>query len=484
MPLGLDKGTLMALDTEIVNSATGLEVSSGHAKVQLASAATPAMVGAVRIFSENDSGDATGTAYLASPETDQDARLRVSQDVCLESDNFYAAAQNTGKYRAGNATLTHSSTATGQVLNAGSSTAVGGAEFRSYAHFPFYGSGFTYVELIVALSNQPVTNSIFEAGAFIGNGSGSAAPSDGVFARHTSSGWLGVASFNGTETIVPFPASAYANNQSLKLQIVGNNRHCDFWIDGVYMGFVESSSTSTATLFSSAALPWCAQYRQPGVAGGVMQARLCNIVVAVGGILPTVDFDDVGNLMHGSYQGTTGNTMGTIVNYANSANPTAAVPTNTTAALGTGLGGQFWETDTLAANTDGIIDSFQVPAHSIAAPGRRYVLKAVTIDSYIQTALTGGGYNAQWTLAFGHTAASLATAEGATAKAPRRVVLGAQSVAAGAAALTQLSRVTQTFTRPVVVNPGEFVAVVKKKVGAAPSAGVVAHLIHFDYGLV
>jgi hypothetical protein len=35
---------------------------------------------------------------------------------------------------------------------------------------------------------------------------------------------------------------------------------------------------------------------------------------------------------------------------------------------------------------------------------------------------------------------------------------------------------------PIFVNPGEFVALVKKKVGTAASAGVVAHTVKFVYG--
>lgn len=79
--------------------------------------------------------------------------------------------------------------------------------------------------------------------------------------------------------------------------------------------------------------------------------------------------------MYGSYQGLSGGTMGSLASYANNANPTAAVPTNTTAALGTGLGGQFWETDTLAVNTDGIIDSYQVPAASANYSGKRLSIR-------------------------------------------------------------------------------------------------------------
>jgi hypothetical protein len=233
----------------------------------------------------------------------------------------------------------------------------------------------------------------------------------------------------------------------------------------------------------SAALPFSVRHAiVGGAAGAAIQAILSNYNIRAGGFLIANEMGDIGNRCYGSHQGLSGGTLGSLASYSNSANPTAAVPTNTTAALGTGLGGQFWETDTLAVTTDGIIDSYQVPAGTVNVAGRRLVISGVTIDSYIQTALTGGGYNAQWCLAFGHTAVSLATAEAAATKAPRRVSLGSNTVASGAAALTQLSRVSQTFQRGIYVNPGEFVAVVKKKVGTAPSAGVVAHMITFDYG--
>jgi hypothetical protein len=187
-----------------------------------------------------------------------------------------------------------------------------------------------------------------------------------------------------------------------------------------------------------------------------------------------------------AYQGLNGGTMGTLANYANSANPTAAVPTNTTAALGTGLGGQFWETDTLAATTDGIISSFQNPAGSINQPPRTLYITGVQIDSYTQVALTGGPYVAQWSLAFGHTAVSMATAESLTAatKAPRRIAIpGIQAIAAGLAINLRVGQgpIGMRFDgAPVPIYPGEFLATVKKKVGTAPSAGVIAHVIAFD----
>jgi hypothetical protein len=53
-------------------------------------------------------------------------------------------------------------------------------------------------------------------------------------------------------------------------------------------------------------------------------------------------------------------------------------------------------------------------------------------------------------------------------------------VASGAAALLAFATISKQFRSPIVDNPGEFIAIVKKKVGTAPSAGVIAHLISFD----
>jgi hypothetical protein len=476
----------MALDSNIVGalSGTGADVDADR-QVLVKANSDPAKAGAAVAHFENDDGTYTGSAYYKSPEVDEDYRLRVGTDAVLDAESFYYTAQNTGKHRYGNTTLTATWSTGGLTLNgAGVTTTTTGAEIRTYAFFPLFGSGNLYCEVVAAFTAQPTVNVIVEFGLGLTNNTGTAAPSDGAFFRLTSAGMVAVCSFGGSETTVAVPvAFTYANNQACKFQIAVTLREVEFWIDDSRVASVEVP-ISSGTPFSCLSMPWFAQQRHPGTASAVLQTKIFNYVVTLGGVTQTTDFDDIGNALYGSYQGLSGGTMGSLANFANSANPTAAVPTNTTAALGSGLGGQFWETDTLAVTTDGVICSYQVPAGTIAIPGRRLVLKGVKVESFIQTALTGGGYNAVWSLAFGHTAVSLATAEAATAKAPRRIPLGVQSVASGAAALVQLSTVYVDLTRPVVVNPGEFVAVVKKKVGTAPSAGVVAHYITFDYGWV
>ena len=133
-------------------------------------------------------------------------------------------------------------------------------------------------------------------------------------------------------------------------------------------------------------------------------------------------------------QGLAGGTMGSLAAYANNLAPGAgAAMTNTTAALGTGLGGQFTTTATLTASTDGIVCSYQNPAGSVNQRPRTLMITGVRVQSLITAALTGGPLYWLYSLAFGHTAVSMATAEStsfanATAKAPRRVPLGIETI--------------------------------------------------------
>ena len=447
--------------------------------------ANPGRVGGITIFSENDDGTHTGNKYLKAPETDVDYRLRASLDTVLDSESFLLCAQNTGKHRYGNTTQTITWSTGGVTLNgANVTTTTTGCELRTYAFFPLFGSGSLYVETLAAFTNQPPLNVIVEFGIGLTNNSGTAAPTDGAFFRLTSDGMQCVIAFTGSETTASVPVSwSFSNNEAVKYQLVVTLREVEFWINDSLVAEIPTP-VSSGTPFAAISLPWFAQQRHPGTASSALQTKIFNYVIVQGGLTQIVDYDDIGNAIYGSYQGLSGGTMGSLANFANSANPAAAVPTNTTAALGTGLGGQFWETDTLAVTTDGIICSYQVPVGSAAFAGRRLVVKSISIDSFVQTTLTGGGYNAVWSLAFGHTNVSLATTEAATAKAPRRVPLGTYTVAAAAAALTDLKTIEKVFTRPIILNPGEFIAVVKKKVGTAPSAGVIAHIIQIDYGWI
>jgi len=92
----------------------------------------------------------------------------------------------------------------------------------------------------------------------------------------------------------------------------------------------------------------------------------------------------------------------------------------------------------------------------------------------------------QFSLAFGHSAVSLATAEAATTKAPRRVALGMMTWPVGAAigAQPQTGALTVDFgDAPIYVNPGEFVQLVGKfLVGTATASQVINFVWQPVYG--
>jgi hypothetical protein len=461
-------------------------------------AANPGNLGGVRAFGENDQGLITGVVDLASIEIDADYRLRVSQDTILDEEVFSYTAQNTGKHNLATTTMTGTFTA-GQFTTNGSSitTTTTGVTLSTYATFNQIGTQTLSFDVETAFSAQPTTNTFIEFGIGL-PGTATTAPTDGVFFRLDSAGLKGVISFNGTETVIAFPLSngtgtwAYTNNK--RYQFIGylGGVDAEFWVnDGtgaVKLGRIPLPTAQGRLTLGNSGQFFYKHRITGGAAGGVMQTFLGAYNVRAGGSNVSTLASTLGNRLFGSYQGLSGGTMGSLANYANSANPTAAVPTNTTAALGTGLGGQFWETVTLAVNTDGIICSYQVPAGTVNAPGRRLVIRGIGLTSHVQTVLTGGPYIAQYSLAFGHTAVSLATAEAATTKAPRRVPLASltQAITAAQAVSTMVAQPGGAYQdfgdAPIYVNPGEFVALVTKHIGTVGASGTVAHVVTFVYG--
>lgn len=480
----------MAVQITTGSSSSGKANVNANHELEVHTPTTEENAGFVQISSENDSGDATGSRYCLSPETDADYRLRAATDSLWDSGTFNYAAADTGKHITRLTTFTVAYGSGFFTTNAGSVTTLNSAAMlATYRNFPVFGADNTYAEINACISNAMVSGTTIEIGFFSNSGTSPFAPNDGAFIRITNAGVVGVVSYAGVETTTgTFKASDGTTDLALSANAVShfvvsvNEREVAFWIDDILRGSIDIVTSATGQPFMQGSLPFAVRHAIGGSgAGGVLQFKVADYTVSKGGYAPVRSWETTlaGAGMMG-YQGQAGHTMGSTANYANSANPTAAVPTNTTAALGTGLGGQFWETDTLAVTTDGIICSYLNPAATVNITGRCLIIKGVKIASAIQTALTGGGYLASWSLAFGHNALSLATAEGATTKAPRRIPLGFQTVASGAAVLTLLQEITVRFDNPVVINPGEYIAVVKKKIGTAPSAGTVAHLITFD----
>lgn len=485
----------MALDSNVVGlTGTKAEVTATN-RLQVITgtdaAAAPADVGGVRLFGENDTGALTGAVQLVSPEVDSDYRIRVAPDLILDEENFNYTAQNTGKHSYATTTMTNTWTAGQLTTNATSiTTTTTGTVLQTYAFFPIVGTQTLSAETVIGFSAQPKTNSFVEWG-FMLPSTAAVAPTDGVFFRLNASGLQGIASFNGAETSTGvFPLSGgtgtwvYTTSKRYLFIIYCTATGAEFWVDdgtgANKLGQITLPSAQSRVCMSSA-LPYALKHRiTGGAAGGVIQATQGAYNVRQGGSNLSTVPGTQGSRVYGSYQGFSGGTMGSLASYVNSTNPTAAAPSNTalTANLPSGLGGQGAVTAAVAAATDGIWGSYQVPAGTANVQGRRLVLRGVRIDAVNNgAAVATTATTVQFCLAYGHTAVSLATAEAVAAKAPRRVAIGFMTWPVGAAigAQPQSGPVFADFgDAPIFVNPGEFVQLVGKfLVGTATASQVI-----------
>jgi hypothetical protein len=467
--------------------------SSNYLKVALENSASqnPTNVGCVRFFSESDAGDITGEPKILSPETDDDYRLRTQLETLLDTETFNYTAQNTGKHTYSTSTLTTTWSTAGVSTNGGAVTTTGtGTTFGTYAEFPILGVNTAYFEFEAGFTQQPTANVIIDFGAFRRGAATAYAPTDGAFFRMTSAGLQGVISNNGSETTTATFGFSYNNNEKHQFIITISHRNVDFWIDDQLHGTLVTP-LGQGQPFLSATLPLSVRHAHVGTAGSAIQFVLNNYAVSIGGLNTPKLFGEISNGTFGSYQGLSGGTMGSLSVYTNSTNPTAAVPSNTalTANLPAGLGGQAWETFTagLAQGVDGILMSYQVPAGTTAVQGKRLKITAVKLASFVQTTMTNSASMVNvFTLAFGHTAVSLATTEAATTKARRIVLLPelTQTLPSASAIGTLASQQDgfSTFDQPIYVNPGEFVqTTVKHVITGGITAGVLAHNIQYVY---
>jgi hypothetical protein len=458
--------------------------ANNRIKVNLDTGANPAQVGGVRFFSENDAA----SNLLVSPETDDDYRLRIAQESVYDWETFNYTAQNTGKHIYRNTTMANTWSTAGLTTNSGNiTTTTTGTLFQSYAFFPLIGASQLYGEFEGSVNANTTTNMVIDFGFFLAGATTPYAPTDGIYFRLTSAGWQGVINFNGVETTAALTFT-HTINRKYQFQIVAHEQEVRFWVDGTLYATIETPVGQGQPCMAGS-LPIALRHANTGTAGAAISFVLNDYAVTVGGPAMAERPSVIGQKALGSYQGLSGGTMGSLASYANSTNPTAAAPSNTalTANLPNGLGGQGAVTAALAAATDGIWGSYQVPAGTVSVQGRRLVLRGVRIDAVnLGAAVATTATTLQFSLAFGHNAVSLATAEAATTKAPRRVALGYMTWPVGAAigAQPQTGEIVVDFgDAPIYVNPGEFVQLVGKfLVGTATASQVINFVWQPVYG--
>ena len=419
-------------------------------------------------------------------------RLAAGLATKLFDYQFAATAQNTGLWQFRSTTMTATQSAQGLLLNAASTlTTTTGVMMTTWRYFNLTGNGVIQVEIGVSHNVAPLTNQTILLGLFP-NVSATALPTDGVYFKFTAAGLAGVINFNGTETDtgILLTTGQFTFPKVYNLRIDISNLSVDFWVNDSLLSSLSVVATNGIPA-NWASLPVTLQTYNPGtVSGTPAQTRVVSISVTQRDLNTAKSWEtqQAGAGLNAS-QASEGNTMGTTALYTNSLAPGAgAVMTNTAASLGSGLGGQFAALPTLAASTDGILCSYQNPAGSINIVPRVLFIRGIKIFSCVTTALVGNATPVVYfySAAYGHTAVSMATAEGTsfttspTTKAPRRIPLGGESFAAAAGIGVVGQGVSYQFATPIAVNPGEFFAICAKNVGVVTTTGVITFLVAVD----
>jgi hypothetical protein len=475
-----------------VTSGNTAEVDANN-QVLVRPATTLANIGYDALASRSDPG-AGGTARVREILASMNKRIGSSIIQTLWDDVFAATSQNTALYKFLATTMTGAQAGGLLVLNnSGLTTINTNVAFQSTRTFPFLINN----ELRFIMNGGFQTGSVHVANVTTEFGlmsitglPAATAPFDGVFFRYNSANELrGVMTSNSVETQTA-ALTKPTDNVFHEWMILLTNTAVEFWIDNEFRAAI--TLTTDAPLLT-----------QPFLSAHPITLRIVNggsapataVKLFVGGLqVQQAGFGldrpwqqamaGMGRMLS---QGQNGGTMGSTALYVNNANPGTAVPTNTTAALGNGLGGIFQETLTLAAGTDGIISSFQNPAGSVSQPGRNLIIDGVTISGVVTVALTTNPLSGTMALCYGHTAVSLATAESGSfvsggAKAPRRIALCTTSVASATAAAGTpvVGPNANVFNTPIVVAPGEFIQISHKKISVAPATGSIMWTITFS----
>lgn len=450
--------------------------------LQVRTPSTESQAGFVQISSEVDAGTVTGSRIVRAIEVTEDFRHRVGVDTFLGGDYFPGTALNTTLYSQQATTMTIAVANGFCTLNAGSSVATTvNARVMSYQHFPNKVTAGLWVDMMVKVPFAPVTNNVTEWG--MGIGTGTTAPTDGYLFRFNAGGeFRCVCIQNSTElqsASLDF-ATLFGANQTHHCTISVNDDSVGFWVDDIQVARVKRA-TAGASLTAANSLPFFARTYNTGATSSAQQLSLgpwavFHIDSLSGKPWPHIVAGAGGN----ATQGQTGGTLGTTAQHTNSATPAAAAPTNTTAALGSGLGGFFLANAQATAATDFIVSSYQNPAGTAALPGKNLYITGLRIDA-INTgaAVATTPTTLALALSYGHTAVSLATTEGAGTKAPRRTHLGVMTFPVGAAiGATADKSINVKLSTPIVVYPGEFVQVTERfVVGTATASQVIQHCI-------
>lgn len=299
---------------------------------------------------------------------------------------------------------------------------------------------------------------------------GVATPITGAFFRIDADGILkGVAIDAAGAEVMTSPMSIPVVNTAHDWVIVVGKNVVYFQVDDVIVGSITTGSVSASPVLVESAPAMVRCYNATATATACQVHLYRSVGAYFGG---SYGFSDVTlSALAGDIaaQGITGASTGSLANWANSAAPTAATLSNSSQSYAT-LGGQFSFAMIAGAEADYALFGFTVPALTNSNKASTLLIRSINIDTYISALTIGAASVLIWGIGFGSSGGSLAQADGAGTKAPRRIPVGIQSFASTDIVGKQAIPINKTFSQPISVNSGEFFHVILKlPVGTATS---------------
>ena len=462
--------------------------SSNEMKVVLSN--VPANIGGVRNFAEVDAGDILGVPTLKSAEITPDYRMRVGTDSLLFNDTFNGTTQNTSLWKYTNSTMTIGMSSGFVNLNtAGTAAASGSYSYlQTWRHFPLVGNAPISTYFTFMTDRYPVANEVIQAG--FGIPTGAAECVDGIWFELTSDGLKGCQRYNsGTvQKVTLMLAASLTLNNVYNIAIDITDGVIQWWIDDILYGIQETPAAQQQP-FLMTSLPFFMQKYNSGTVGSSPNIipKFGEVAIYLANVASNKTWAEqmVTTGLSNQYINGSASTVTTpAIQWSNTALPTAAAGTNTTAALGAFLGGIF-QLNTLATSaTDVIISSYLNPAGSVNITPRTMVITGIRVDCInAGAAVATTPTTFAVALAWGGTALTLAQVEtantwtGPTVKARRVQPIGVMTFPIGAAIGAISNTIDFSFASPIVVNPAEYVQVIVKPIIATATASEVYQFV-------
>jgi hypothetical protein len=416
-----------------------------------------------------------------------DGTLRTSDDAIMLYDSCEGAAVNIMKWIQTTTTMTITqAVATGMLFNAGSSVATTvGAMQASHKRYPFI-SRSALAFRFRARATAHFSNNLIEMGAVNPPATATtAAVPDGFFWRKDAAGqWLPVMSISGVETLgTPISnatfIAAVATTDYCYFAVFVEEERATFRITtnaGVIVTeqIIDFSAASGIGTFAVTHLAAFIRTWNSGATGTAVQLFVSQVAVFAVDSLSQRDWKIAmsGMLNNSTVSPTTGLQL---AQYANSADPAAAVLSNTAASYTT-LGGLFLGPTPTPA---GAVTDFALFGWANPSSNLTFFLTGIKIQTANRgAAVATTATRLEWALGFNSSAVSLATA---APYSPMKVSIGAQAFAIGAAIDAVAPDVVWTPGTPLPVMPSRFLHVILRiPVGTATAAGFLRGSVAID----